>query len=363
MAYKAPVSKEEKKLSQTVQSMQALVRNEFRGDYLTAPKVEQARNFANEYLPAMEDMLSSLQSLRIGYNSIEKQFSSATGKMPDWTDKAMVYAGTGAAQVFGIIGSVGSIFSDNIASPKEVLVTLTKERQEFFEKMGTSHKAVVGDPQGKTPKAQKGTMQVFREAYSKAYFLANEMAGAVLEGKEAIAEKKATELGSALKELKQASRELNSSLCQLNAYTDSMKAVQDRVKKLTADMAIAVAGSIAAAKVIELGAKGLSSFYAATSSAGRLTTAGAEVGIEMGVAGAETAYMSSAAMGVSAGLKGVKAVEQAGTAAENIKQTAVAARQLKRSTEVVKKAMDVNSIENSANSDFGQSFNMDAPAF
>lgn len=363
MAYKAPISKQEKKLDQTVQTMQALVRNEFRGDFVSTQHVEGARDFAKTYLPAMEDMLGSLQSLRKGYNSIEKQFSSATENMPDWSDKAMVYAGTGVAQVFGVIGSVGSIFSDNIATPKEAVLTLTKERKDFFEDMNAAHKTVVGDPQGKTPEAKNGTMQVFREAYSKAYFLANDMAGAVLEGNGALAEKKATELGGALKELKQASRELNSSLYKLNAYTDSMKAIQTRVKKLAADMALAVAGSIAAAKVIELGAKGISSFYAATSASGRLVTAGTELALETGVVGAETAYMSSAAMGVTAGLRGVKAVEQASVAAKNIEQTAVAARTLKRSTEIMKKAIDFHEVESASHSDLEQSYEMAPPSF
>jgi|GEM_PF-6221634 len=363
MAYKAPISKQEKKLDQTVQTMQALARNEFHGDYVSAHDVAQARDFAKQYLPAMEDMLGSLQSLRTGYGSLEKQFSSAMGKMPDWSDKAMVYAGTGVAQVFATLVSPAGFFTDAVADPKEVIVGMTKERQEFFQNMDAAHKAVVGDPQGKTPEAKKGTMQAFRESYSKAYFLANEMAGAVLEGKEALAEKKSTELGGALKELKKASRELNSSLYALNAYTDSMKAVQDRVKKLTADMALAVAGSIAAAKVIELGAKGLSSFYAATSSAGRVATAGTELALETGVAGAETTFMGSAAMGVTATAKGVKAIEQATAAASNIEKGAVAGRQLKRSTEIVKKVIDVHEIESASHSDLEQSFDMAPPSF
>ncbi len=363
MAYKAPISKQEKKLDQTVQAMHALVRNEFRGDFVSAPKVEQARDFAQQYLPAMEDMLGSLQSLRQGYNSIEKQFSSAMDKMPDLGDKAIVYAGTGAAQIFGIVGSVGSIFSDNIATPKEVIVTLTKERQDFFEGMDDAHKSVVGDPQGKTPEQKKGTMQVFREEYSKAYFVANDLAGAVLEGKESVAEQKATELTGALKSLKKASRGLNSSLYILNAYTNSMTAIQTRVKKMTVEMALAVAGSIAAAKAIELGAKGLHSFYAATSSAGRLATAGAEVSFEMGVAGAETTFAGSAAMGLTATAKGAKALEQAAATTANVEKGMAASQTLKRSTEVVKKAVDVHEIEAASHSDFEQSFEMAPPSF
>ncbi len=369
MAYKAPISKQEKKLDQTVQTMQALVRNEFHGDYVSTHDVEQARDFAKQYLPAMEDMLGSLQSLRTGYDSLEKQFSSAMGKMPDMGDKAMVYVGTGAAQVFGIIGSVGSIFTENIASPKEVVVTLTKERQEFFEGMDSAHKEVVGDPQGKSPEAQKGTMQAFRETYSKAYFLSNEMAGAVLEGNEAIVEKKTAALGNALKDLKKVSRELDYSLAKLNSYTDSMKDIQTRVKKMTADMAIAIAGSIAAAKAIELGARGLSSFWAATSSTGRIATAGAEIALETGAAGGEFAY-SSAALGLTATARGMKAVEQAGVAVEEAGIAAKGAKGLKdaanvgkKATEVVKKASDIVSMEDAARSDLEQSYELAPPSF
>ena len=219
MAYKAPISKQEKKLDRTVQTMQALARNEFRGDFVSAHDVEQARDFAKQYLSAMENMLGSMRSLRKQYNSLEKQFSSAMDKMPDWSDKAVVYAGTGAAQVFGVIGSVGAIFSDNMANPIEVVETMTKERKDFFEGMDAAHKRVVGDPQGKTPEAKNGAISQFREAYSKVYFLENEMVGAVLEGNGKLAEQKAGELGGALKELEQASKELNRSLgCQSQAY-------------------------------------------------------------------------------------------------------------------------------------------------
>ena len=120
MAYKAPISREEKKLKETVQTMQALTRNEFKGDHVTGPQIEQARDFSAKYLPEMEQMLDSMRTMREGYNSLEKQFSKAAEKAPDWADKAIIYGGTGVAQVFGVIGSVGSIFSDNVASPKEV---------------------------------------------------------------------------------------------------------------------------------------------------------------------------------------------------------------------------------------------------
>jgi hypothetical protein len=361
MAYKAPISKEEKKLDQTVQTMQALVRNEFRGDFVSAHDVEEARDFAKRYLAPMESMLSSMQSLRGQYNSLEKQFSSAMDRMPDWSDKALVYAGTGAAQVFGVIGSVGSIFSGSIANPVEVVETMTRERKDFFEGMDAAHKSVVGDPQGKTPEARKGSMNMYREAYSKVYFLENEMVGAVLEGNDALAKQKAEELGDALKGLKTASTGLNRSLSRLNAYTNSMEAIQTRVKKMTADMAIAVAGSLAAAAAITGATRGISSFYAATSNAGKLSTAGIELALETGVAGAETTYAGSAALGMAGAARGAKALEQAGITAQN--GASAVGRNIRRAEKFAKKASDATSIEENSHNDLENSYELAPPSF
>ena len=363
MAFKAPITKEEKKLAATLQTMQALSRNEFKGDHVSSQAIEQARDFSKEYLPAMEDMLSSMQSLRKSYDSVERQFSEAVEKMPDAADKAIVYAGTGVAQVFATVISPVGFFTDAVADPKEVIVGMTKERQDFFRNMESAHKAVVGNPQGATAAAKKGTIKVFRETYAKAFFASNELVAATLDGNESLVKQKTAELNNTLKELKKASRNLSGSLNQLNAYTNSMEAIKTRVKKLTADMAIAIVGTVAAAKAIELGVKGISTIYTAASSAGKLATAGTELALETGIAGAETTYMSSVTLGVTAGARGIKTLEQGLQGAEHVEQAAVAARQVKRTTEVLKKATDVMSIEDASQAQLEASYNMAPPTF
>ncbi|MBN2122469.1 hypothetical protein JW721_05460 [Candidatus Micrarchaeota archaeon] len=359
MAYKAPISKEEKQLAKTVETMQALQRNEFKGDYISGENVEQARDFAEKYLPEMEQMLDSMQSLRKAYGGMEKEFSAAMKEMPGTADKAIVYAGTGAAQVFGIIGSVGSIFSDKIASPKEVVVTLTKERREFFEGMDAAHKEVVGDPKAATEEGKKGTIQVFREAYSKTYFAFNEMVGAMLKGDQNLADQKSAELRGTLDGLKESAGKLEDSLYVLNSYTHSMGQIEQRVAALAADVAITIVTGMAAAKAVDLGLKGIGALYSATSSAGRMGIAVAEAGVETGTAGAETAFAATLASASEAGVMEATNALKAGKELETVYKTG---KTLKKIGDKTKNALDLDTARGAAETDFEDAKKFAPPA-
>lgn len=358
MAYKAPISKEEKQLAKTVETMQALKHNEFRGDHVMGRDVEQARDLAEKYLPEMEQMLGSMKTLREAYGSMEKELSSAMDAMPGVADKAMVYAGTGAAQVFGIVGSIGSIFSDKIASPKEVLVTLTNERREFFAQMDSAHKAVVGDPKAETEEGKKGTMQVFREAYAKTYFAFNGMVGAMLEGNNELSDQKSAELREHLGTLKEASGKLEDSLYKLNAYTHSMGQIQDRVAALAGDVALTIVSGIATAKAIDLGVKALGSIYTATSSAGKMGLAVAEAGVETGTVGAESALAATFASVSKVGTTEASTAARLEREFDDIYQTG---RKLKGVGEKTKKALDVDGVRSASERDFEDSMEYAPP--
>lgn len=364
MAYRAPISREEKKLAKTVEVMQALARNEFRGDHVSGRDIEQARDLAERYLPEMEQMLDSMRSFRGAYGDMEKEFSSAMEKMPGLGDKAVAYAGTGAAQIFGMVGSVaGSIFTDKIATPWEMpsmLSALSKERREFFEGMDAAHKGVVGDPEAATEEGRKGTIQVFREAYAKTYFAFNEMVGAMLEGKQQLADQKSAELRGNLGMLKDAAGKLEDSLYTLNAYTHSMGQIQEKVASLAREAAINIVTGIAVAKAVDLGVKALGGLYSAISSAGKVKVAVAEAGLETGTAGAESTFAATAASASEAGIMGGAANTM--KLGKELEKTYKAGRVLEEIGGGTKKALDVEGVLDVSENDLDDSMKYAPPA-
>lgn len=321
MAQKQVRSKQEIAVTDLTQTMHKMVKqpNAFVGDHVTAKPIEQAKIFAREYLEPMKDMTRGIVEIRIARDKAEREFERVEANIPGLGTQVAVGAALAGIAPLAMLGANMlwpiTIISDRVVSIGDVQVALPRETVDFFRGIAESRNALVGDKNGKTHAERVGAIGIYREAQQKVYKSYGEYIDAVLTGNEGLAEKKANEVKANLEEFKKAEQNLKFALTTVEAYTGSMQDVKMKLTELGIEMAANVVTGLAIGSAM----RGISAFYKATSSAGKIAQA-VETSINLGEAAGKTAVSAA-----EAGAATVQAAKAGVEGAVEVGRTSIAA--------------------------------------